>query len=70
MFGAVFVIQLWLVRSRLLLLENERPVYARKPWMCHNFLSVGGTGTESSERILIQEFGANIGGVFTQEWEI
>lgn len=70
MFRAVLVVQLWLVRSWLLLFENECPIYAGEPWMGHDFFTVSWAGAESGERVLVQKFGANVGGVSAQEREI
>jgi len=70
MFCAVLVVQLRFVRSWLLLFENECPIYAGEPRMGHDFFTVSWAGAESGKRVFVQKFGANVGGVGAQEWEI
>lgn len=70
MLRAELIIQLRLIRSWLLLLVNSIPVDAREPGMRHDLFCVGGTRAESGSGVFVQELGANISSVVTQEAEI
>ena len=65
--GAVFVVQLRLVRSRLLLLVDGVPVDAGEPRMGHDLLGICWARSETGLWVLVEKLAADVSSVLAQE---